>query len=574
MAALAAPALPIGQSDFRKLRRQGLRYVDKTCFAMQVLDSASETLVYTRPRRFGKTLNLSMLRYFVEQSPEDHTKLFEGLEMWDARHGERYKAHFQRYPVIHLSFRDLKTSTWSECEIKIREKLQTELTRLRRQYPFDALDDSEHARIKQWYLPDTPTIHYHNYLTYLSDWLQRESKQLVIILIDEYDTPLHAAYLHGYYDKAIEFFRALLGGGLKDNEHLFHGVVTGILRVAKEGLFSGLNNVDVFSTLDPESATHFGFTEAEVQQLAHDYGQASKLSGLRAWYNGYRFGGTQCAVIYNPWSILNYLAHPERDFCPHWINTSDNALLQELLTGQQRRLGAELTALMQGQCIEKPLEEYLVLRDMQRRPDVLWSFLFMAGYLRIEGTYNPKQDRHKLTLPNQEVAAIYRQSFLRFLEAGVADTGEQALALCEAIVRGDAVYAEAGLQELFLNILSYQDLTRHSGEAIYQCFVVGLLVALQERYWVRTNREGGFDRYDVLVLPKTPGEPGVVLEFKALKSDAPETVDEALTDGLAQVHQRKYAAELEEAGATPIHALAIACHCKQVWVRGECLSVS
>ncbi|MGB0680561.1 MAG: AAA family ATPase, partial [Polyangiales bacterium] len=459
--------LPIGQSDFGNLRRAGFRYVDKTRFAMQVLDGATVQL-YTRPRRFGKTLNLSMLRHFVEKCDEAREELFEGLEIWDERHGERYSRHFQRYPVIDLSFRTVKSKSWHDAQAAIRALLREELRRLQAAGYCQDLNASEQLELDTWLDPKAPIVEFQPMLRLLSKWLERESQAPVIILVDEYDTPLHAAYRHEYYDEAIEFFRGLLTGGLKDNKSLYRGVLTGILRVAKEGLFSGLNNVGVFSITDEHASSSFGFTGEDVRMLAQERGRVADLPGLEAWYNGYCFGAvsteshgaTPGHIIYNPWSILSYLNAPEDGFRPYWINTSDNALLQDLITGKEHRLGAELTALMQGECIDKPLQEYLVLRSLDWDQDGIWNFLFMAGYLRLEGAYDPQREMQRFTVPNQEVATIYRHSFLQWLRSGLKRSSQGALELCEAIVRGDAEYAEEGLQELFFNVLSYNDLQR------------------------------------------------------------------------------------------------------------------
>jgi hypothetical protein len=356
---------PIGQSDFATLRREGLTYVDKTRFIGDVIDSGAPALLFPRPRRFGKTLALTTLQAYFERTDEPRADLFEGLWIWDA--GEHYRRHFQRHPVIFVTLKDVKDATWAEAQRRIGDLVQ-------------ALVSSHHATIEPVLRPDERTraarmldepvdlVQLSGALRLLSEWLRRATGETVVVLVDEYDTAIHQGFRHGYLDEAIGFFRAFLSGGLKDNPHLYRGVITGILRVAKESIFSDLNNLQVHTLLSGSCASAFGFTDEEVHALAARAGVADRMEEIRAWYNGYLFGAQ---VIYNPWSVLCYLDDPGRGAEPYWANTSSNQLVRDLLLAAGASLHEDLQALLGGRAIVKPIQEDIVLRDVHQDPDAL-----------------------------------------------------------------------------------------------------------------------------------------------------------------------------------------------------------
>jgi hypothetical protein len=557
--------LPIGISDFRELREKGLTYVDKTGLIVEMLDRAgSKVLLLPRPRRFGKTLALSMLRCFFERQDEDLSVLFEGLEVWRA--GEACRRHFGRYPVVFLTFRDTKASTFEACREDLHKKIQV-LYREHRALLTTGVLEAGEARDYQAILDDTAEpVLYRQALGELSKYLHRATGERTIMLIDEYDEPIHAAFVHGYGAPVIELFRAVLTNGLKDNPHLERGVVTGVLRVSRESIFSGLNNLAVHTLLQKSFSTCFGFTQSEVESLVAQAGRSDAMELVRTWYDGYDFGGT---VIYNPWSVLCWLADAEGQARPYWLNTSSNELVQRLLQGRAAELHEPFSRLLAGEGVERVLDENVVLDRLEDNDDALWSLLVFSGYLRAQ-RLPPAQPAwlpaYRLSIPNAEVRLLYTSSFAQWMTARMKGHGGQLERLLAALLQGDAPRFEQQLGAFVTNVLSYHDLGADEPERVYQVFVLGLLAALEPGHRVRSNRESGQGRPDVLVCPVVPGQPGVVLELKVARGG--KTLEQALEEGWAQAQRLDYAAELRAVGAAPVHVLVVAFDGKVVRVRG------
>lgn len=550
---------PIGISDFRQLREQNATYVDKTGLVTELLASTAQVVLLPRPRRFGKTLNLSMLRYFFDRRGPDPTPLFCDLAVWG---DEAARAHLQRYPVIFVTFKDVKYDTWEACVEAVGWAVAEAFAAHAEVLERGGLGERDAADFDAVYRRTASPVQLAESLRALSGYLHAYYGEPVVILIDEYDTPIHAAWQHGYYDSAITFFRNLLSGALKDNVHLFRGVITGILRIAKESIFSGLNNLAVYPVTQSELATAFGFTSDEVAWLATLAGAEDRLEDLRAWYDGYRFGGQ---VIYNPWSVLCFLASRDRRFEPWWATTSSNDLVRRLL-GSGALAAVDLEVLLARGSVTKHLEETVVLRDLYRRPEVIWSLLLHAGYLRVDALEGDLRRQATLSLPNLEVEAIFRLSFAEWMEAGLGGH-DRVMTILRALLAGDVADFGRGLQELLTDALSYHDLGGQGAERVFQAFIVGLLVQLGSQYDVRSNRESGLGRADVLILPRQAKQPGVVMELKTMpEGEAPE---QALDAALRQIHARGYAAEVRSRGAEPIHLLAVAFDGKRVHLRRE-----
>ena len=552
---------PIGLSDFRALREGGFAYVDKTSLIDDVLIEGAQVLLAPRPRRFGKTLNLSMLRYFFEKGADDVRPLFAGLAVASSRSAW---AHFQKYPVIFMTFKDIKPRSWEDCLAGMAGVLAETYGEHRYLLAQGGLEPDEveiftailHRRAPRAWLVDAVKL--------LSRVLARHHGEKVVILLDEYDSPIHAGYTNRYYDEVIAFFRDFLSGGLKDNVHLFKGVLTGILRVARESLFSGLNNVRVYGILQLKLATAFGFTEPEVRGLLDSVGKAASLDKIRAYYNGYLFGEQ---AIYNPWSVLSFLDSGDDVFRPYWIETSSNDLVRELLLTGPQGVRAGLETLLAGGTIDQRIDENIVLRDVAKSSDAIWSFLLFTGYLKaIDVRYVEDEPEARLAVPNREIAGALRRMIRVWFreEAGGSDELQSFL---DALLRGDAPVVERHLAHMVKVNLSFFDTASPEPERFYHGLVVGLLAGLAPRYEVRSNRESGFGRCDVMVLPKEAGQPGVVLELKRVDTDAGETREKAFTAALRQIRERDYAAELRERGATPIHQMAAVFEGKRVFVR-------
>ncbi len=558
---MAAIRIPIGISDFRTLRQDGLYFVDKSLFVRDVLADSAGSLLLPRPRRFGKTLNLSMLRAFVEKSAEDRTPLFEDLAVWQDPEARR---HFGRYPVIHLTFKDVKAPNIAACMAGIRLLLAGAFEDHRYLLQSAALSDTQRTNFEAVLARTADDALIEASLRELSGALARHHGERCIILIDEYDIPIQAGFQYGYYDEVTLFFRNFLSAGLKDNPHVWKSVLTGVLGVAKESIFSGLNNVKVRSILNPRYSDAFGFTTAEVAHLATRLGKPDMAADIAHHYDGYRFGGT---TIYNPWSVLNFADQPDQGFVPYWVFTSADDALRHLVLERAPAVSKEFETLLNGGTLTKGVTEHVVLRDLDRNPDTLWSLLLMSGYLTAR-TVRLVNAGHvaELALPNEELRYVFRQSIRSWLNDGLGDAAQVQL-LLDAMLRGDEETFAELLSVLVRRTFSYFDTAAPLPERVYQAFMLGLLVHLENDYEVRSQPEAGYGRADVVVRPKLPGWPGVVFEFKQVRTFANETVEAALSAAVQQIESRRYTEQLVAAGASPILAYGIVFDGKRVWLR-------
>jgi hypothetical protein len=549
--------IPLGLSDFKELRENDYYYVDKSLFIAEMLNRSDKVLLLPRPRRFGKTLNLSMLRYFFEKQQDSLASLFKGLAI---EANQEAMSHQGQYPVIFLSFKDCKASSIEKCLSQIRgliielyeeyqPLLYQEATQKERENYDKIIKEEQHLR--NWEMA----------LKFLMRLIHQKTGQRVIVLLDEYDTPIHAGQEHGYYDEIILFMRNLLSGALKDNTDLEKGVVTGILRIAKESIFSGLNNLGVFSLLEFEFQDCFGFTETEIKQLTQDFSlNSTDVSNLTLWYNGYLFGNV---VIYNPWSVLTFISRRQRVPRPYWINTSSNALLRELITRTDPSFQSQIQKLLANESIQSPLNENIVLRDLKNNETNIWSLLVFSGYLKsLSLAYQEGELIYELTIPNLEIRSFYRHTIQDWLQQTI---GSQRLReLLQALIQTDWEAFGELLQELVLAVLSHHDTAGQEPERVYHAFVLGLLTNLNDRYSIRSNLEAGYGRYDVLMSPKNLDNPGFVFEFKKFNPKKEKTVQETIQNALQQISDRQYATELREEQVKEIWGIGIAIQGKQV----------
>lgn len=543
----------IGESDFRSIRDRGAGYVDKTNFISEVLDDMNPVLLFPRPRRFGKTLNMSTLGYFLRRSDEDLTHLFEGLAV--SRDPQAMK-HFQKYPTVSVTFKDVKARTFASAMVGIREQLVAAFHAHRSLLDEKKLDPTRTLQFERVLNGEAKDDELQHAFKWLTQALHEVYKTPVVVLIDEYDTPIQSGYLYGYFDEVVLFFRNFFSSVFKDNGALFKGVLTGILRVSKENMFSGLNNIRVHSILSERYATAFGFTEAEVASII----QPEKLEEVRAWYNGYLFGGQ---VIYNPWSILMYI--DEGALRPYWVNTGSSELIETLAVKKGAGLTQQSEALLHGETIDILIDDNIVLRDIEKKTDALWNFLLMSGYLKlaklelIQGRY-----RGSVCIPNQEIQLVYEDMFQNWLKE-LSPNPSYVPELVKALFKGDAATMQAILEEILLRALSYQDPGGRAPEKLYHGLMLGLLVHLESQYDVRSNREAGFGRADVLLRPKTKGRPGAVLELKTCgPKDKPENM---LLTAAKQIRERQYAADVLASGASIVYEYAVVFDGKEAWVK-------
>ena len=564
---LSAGKPPIGLSDFPRLIREGYCYVDKSLLIRSVLDSPAQVLLLPRPRRFGKTLNLSMLRAFFDRNMIDSAELFQGLAI--ERAGQEYTVHQGRYPVVFLTLKDVKTLNWDDCLGHLRQVISGEFKRHEMLLEGGFLDTEEQKQFQKVRACECAGYELERSLSNLLTWLERATGEQVVLLIDEYDTPIHAGYQSGFYEEITGFMRNWLSGALKDHASLKKGVLTGILRVARESIFSGLNNLAVAGILKTGPfADKFGFTEPEVAQLLADSGLSETLPEARKWYNGYLFGET---IIYNPWSILNFIYERPAPPTAYWVNTSSNDLVRELLESGGAEIREDLEALLAGGSVECPVTEDLPLRDIRGDTWAIWSLLLFSGYLKPVGTRTHRNRlRHQLAIPNLEVETLYGRIVDHWLARHIKL--EYLDDLLDALITGNVPEFARHLQTLVLNMLSYHDTAdgeRKTPEVVYQSFVLGLLANLGDQYRIRSNIESGLGRADILMSPVGVGQQGggrgIVMEFKRLGEN--ESMEEQLTAALAQIEEKRYSTTLRTEGCDGVLELAIVFDGKRLQVR-------
>ena len=545
--------LPVGVADYR-LASTEYYYVDKTMLIKDFLDERPMVSLFTRPRRFGKTLNMDMLRTFFEKTEEDTSKYFRDKLIWKC--GERYRSYQGKYPVIFLTFKDVKFSTWQETFSSIRELIAKEAYRhleLQDSSKCDAYDRKAFARLLNGEADETILS---NALADLSLALHKHYGIAPIIIIDEYDIPIQQGYMQGFYDEVILFMRNLFSGGLKDNKHLSYGFLTGILRVAKESIFSGLNNLVINSVLDNKYSAYFGFTAAEVQQMAKYYGVEDKYAELCAWYDGYRFGETE---IFNPWSVINYFNNGcvPRAF---WQSTGSNDIIGDIISSADAEVYEKLTSLINGSSFVTYIDTDVIYPQIKANPSTIYSFLLVAGYLKVlrADTAFSGDFMCEVALPNKEIAYVYNKEILQRLNKilPLALT----VSVQEALYAGDGAKLKTLIQKLLLQSVSCFDAV---GENFYHGFMLGLCALLSNAY-VTSNREAGEGRYDIQLLPRQKTFPGIIIELKAAKNIQGEQLQRFAKTALAQIKTKHYTAELENQGVNIIYKYGVAFSGKNV----------
>lgn len=554
---------PIGIDDFRVLRERNLLYVDKTHLITQILDKDNvKVLLLPRPRRFGKTLNMSTLKWFFEKREENVWHLFEGLHV--ARAGEEYRRHFQKYPVASISLKETKATTLEGC-LREAKRLISDMYDQHKAVLGNVLSVRDLSDFDAVWSGSADISLYRRSLKNLTRYLHQVHGVQPIVIIDEYDAGIHAAHSYGFYKEAIDFFGGFFLAGLKDNVHLERAVMTGILRVSRESIFSDLNSVGVYTLLDTLFNTCFGFTEEEVAKALEKGGLAHLLEDVRLYYDGYEFGGVE---IYNPWSILNFLENNGR-LVPYWVGTSSNTLIKDLLKHYAFDVQDDIRTLLAGGAIDKRLDPNVVFPELFENRDALWSLLVFSGYLKASPRpYDPRaQDsvHYGLSIPNREVAGVYRTTFQSWLTKGLLSQGGDSRLLLARLLEGDAHRFEAQLQKFALTLPSYHDVGGAEPETFYQGLMIGLLASLEPEYEVRSNREHGDGRPDVLIKPRQTGKPGVILELKAAR-EGEVSIEKAMADGLKQLKTHDYGAELRAAGVEKIQQMVIAFDGKRVMV--------
>ncbi len=551
--------LPIGISDYR-LASTEYYYVDKTMMIKDFLDERPMVSLFTRPRRFGKTLNMDMLRTFFEKTDEDTSVYFKNKNIWAC--GEKYRSHQGKYPVIFLSFKDIKCDTWEETFDAIKDLFSKEASRHSELKSADVFNEYEEAYIEKILSGTATPVELSVALANLSMMLHKYHGVAPIIIIDEYDTPIQQGHIKGFYDEIIGFMRNLFSGGLKDNKHLTYGFLTGILRVAKESIFSGLNNLAINSILDTKYSEYFGFTADEVKEIARYYHAEDKYDEICEWYDGYKFGNTE---IFNPWSVINYF----RNGCQpraYWQSTGSNDIIGEILGGADETIYEKLNALLQGESFLTYIDTGVIYPQVKSNPSSVYSFLLVAGYLKViksEPSFSG-DFMCEVALPNKEITFVYNKEILQKLNNIVPQA--TAISIQEAIYSGDTAALQKNLGTLLVQSVSSYDTV---GENFYHGLVLGLCATLDNRFYITSNRESGEGRYDICLCPKDGKLPGILIELKAAKDCLEDELRQLSEKALAQIDSRKYETELTVKGVRNILKYGVAFSGKRVQIKAE-----
>ena len=550
--------IALGESDFKSIIDNSEYFVDKTLLIKEFLEDSSRIVLIPRARRFGKTLNLSMIRYFVEKSDEDRRYLFNNLLI------EKEKEIMKRqgiYPTIYLTFKDEKHNDFNKFIDSIRSHLSAVYNDFK--YIYNSIDsDYEKEIFKKILLGKGSEGDMEKALMKLSKYLYNYHGEKVIVLIDEYDTPIQHGYFSGIYDETIGFMRNFLSNTLKDNVCLEKAMLTGILRVARESIFSGLNNLEVYSILKEGYSKQFGFTDVEIEKILNDFNVIDQREEFKKWYNGYIFGST---VIYNPWSVLSYLKSKEDYFMPYWVNTSENKIIKTILAKGSEGLKRSFEDLIRGNTIETVLDENIVMADIEGGENNIWSFLLMSGYLKVVGKRFIDEDiYYSLAIPNMEVKKMY-EKIIRDWQSESYISSEYNEML-KALVNFDFKVFKLIFSRYVRESFSYFDVSGKMPEKVYHAFTLGLLVSLNRTHQVLSNRESGYGRYDVMIIPKDISKIGIIIEFKKYYEEYGETIDELIEEAINQIEDKKYETELLNRGITNIKKLVIVFKGKEVFV--------
>jgi len=550
--------LPIGISDYKLLVSEDYYYVDKTDFIRQVIEEGSLITLFPRPRRFGKTLNLSTLRYFFEKTEGNvYRPLFKGKSIEQWKDFDKYQG---QYPVIFITLKDCKGETFEEVLLMLAGEIKSEYIRHDYLQEHIRQEDNLDQFIRLQNRKATPD-ELAGSMRLLADLLTDYWGMPPLVLLDEYDSPIHVAFDKGYYDRMIGFMRNFMSLVFKDNTNIFRGVITGILRVSKESIFSGLNNISVFSLLDRQMCASFGFTQEETDSVLDDYALGDHKEEVKQWYNGYLFAGI---TIYNPWSVLNYIMY-DGVLAPYWANTGSDVLLRHLLADGPSQIRDGVEALIQGDPVRSVINDKLAFPDLLDKATNIWSFLLFSGYLKASDPVmlSNKLYEYKLEVPNLEISTVFETIIQNWIDGGPVKN-DRLERMLQALRLGDIEYFEELLNDFLVNTLSYYDTSGRDPEKVYQAFLLGLLAGMSD-FEISSNREAGFGRYDILLRPKNGQGQAIIMELKRLRPK--ETVEQALASALKQIEDKQYAATLRDAGFTDILKMAITFDGKQVWIQ-------
>ena len=545
----------IGQSDFKILRIKKNYYIDKTKYIKDIIDNESSVVLITRPRRFRKTLNMSMLRYYFDCTKKDSKELFKGLKIMEQE--EKYTSKLGYYPCIYLTLKDAGLQSYELMIMQLRTLLMDIYYENRYLLEEAEMAPGERNTFNKILLAEANEIEIINGIKMLSKIMSTYYNKPVMLFLDEYDVPLQNAYVEGYYEECIKFFKTFYGITFKDNPYIEKTILTGVSRVAKESIFSGANNFHVYTVLDDEFSDDFGITEKEMDKIIDDFEIQDQKEEIKKWYDGYTIGNTE--GIYNPWSILNYLT--DKKLIPYWVNTSSNDLIK-LILKNSATVKEKIEQLLRDEEIEVPINLETVIVGIEKNEENIWGLLLGTGYLKVTEIVDLAHGIYKVKIPNYEIKFLFQNIIREWFNDKVI--GNNLNTILKDLVTLNLKEFEKKFQVLVRQMFSFMDVGENTAENFYHAFVLGMLVGLKDSYYVKSNRESGFGRYDIMLEPKDKNENSFVMEFKVYKEEKEKTIEDTIENAKKQIEERKYAEDLEERGYTKITKMVFAFKGKEV----------
>ncbi len=538
----------IGTSDFKKLRIKQDYYIDKSMYIKDIIDNRSEVVLVTRPRRFGKTLNMSMLKYFFDCDVKDAKELFKGLKIMEQ--GEKYTSKLGAYPCIYLTMKDLNVRTYEYMIMQLRTAMM-EIYFEKKYLLEKEMSDGEKETYNRMLGAKANEMEILNSVKLLSKLLCNYYNKPVMLFIDEYDVPIQTAYVENYYEQAIKFLKAFYGNTFKDNPYIEKTILTGVSRVAKESIFSGANNFDVYTVLNDEFADDFGITSEEIDKVLKDFNVEEEKNEIQRWYDGYRIGNVE--GIYNPWSLLNYLA--KKELKPYWVNTSSNDLIKMTIKNSVTAK-EKMERLLKDEEVEVPINLETVIDGIEENEDNIWGLMLGTGYLKVVEVVDLAEGIYKVKLPNYEIKLLFQDIVRNWFKDKVQ--GNDLRSILKDLVELNLEEFEMKFTVLVREMFSYMDVGENTAENFYHAFVLGMLVGLKDTYYVNSNRESGFGRYDIMLEPHDKSKNSFIMEFKAVNGLRENTIEEAIENAKKQIEEKGYESNLQERGYTNITKMVFA----------------
>ena len=548
-------SIGIGEIDFKTLRLNNNYFIDKSLYIKDIIDNGSKVILVTRPRRFGKTLNMSMLRYYFDVREENSKEIFEGLKIMNE--DEYYTSKMGYYPVVYVSLKDVESYSYEKMITDLQKAISNIYIEHRYLLESNKIYEEEKENIRKILFQKGNETTLQNALKDLSIYLNRYYGKPVILLLDEYDVPLQAAYVKGYYGKAVEFLKSFYNTSFKDNICLEKAILTGVSRIAKESIFSGMNNFDVFTIMDNEFADDFGITSKEMEKVIADFNIEEDREEIKKWYDGYKIGNVE--GIYNPWSILNYLN--KRELRPYWVNTSSNDLIK-MTFKKSNAVKEKMISLLNSEPVEVKIKLETIIVGIENREENIWGLMLQTGYLKVIETVSLEERLYKVALPNNEIKDLFRGMVREWFSHQVE--GEDLRSILNDLVNLKLEDFERKLKKLVIEMFSYFDVGENTAESFYHAFILGMLVGLKDSYYVKSNRESGYGRYDIMLEPKEKDKSSFIMEFKVVESMEEKEVKAKIKEAKEQIKDKRYEQELKERGFTNVTKMVFVCNGKEI----------